>query len=67
MSGWAGSDPQESLNSMGMGEILGTLLLDTGTCRDVSGDSRGWEGRMKDGVGEEACSEAWLTPLTVKT
>lgn len=52
---------------MGMGEILRTLLLDTDTCRDVSGDSRGWEGRTKDGVGEEAYSEAWLTPLTVKT
>lgn len=39
---------------MGIGETLGTLLLDTGTCGDVSGDSRGWEGRMKDGVGEEA-------------
>lgn len=52
---------------MGMGEILGTLLLDTGTCRDMSGDSRGWEGRTKNGVGEEACSEASLTPLTAKT
>ena len=39
-----------------------TLVL-VGMCQEILG---GGEGRMKDGVGEEACSEAWLTTLTVR-